>query len=313
MLELGELNTLIVDRQCQLVRVGPTPRDNYDEIGGWGAQEWDALMALVARSLSPAEARQLSCQGRHVVINDKVVYRIRERFRKCLGRTVGDTIILTNRNTSNFYLNPTIKAHIVGGLIRPTSVQEPRAHDSMIDTIVRAGTEVFGAAAFDKAIGIIPDETRRRTLEEEAQGPGHWIPVPFVTHWMRAVYAGPAALAADAYEAFISRVEHHRLTPRYREYVRCRGMRLKGIQRKWAYCYDSGIFEAALSDENDRLAIRLWNHPYCEDRRSASVFAQCWRAIAEELGAEGAHVDVCNVDRSTGALGIRISGRFPRG
>lgn len=311
MVEVGEFNTLVIDERRQNVRFGPTAGGIWIEIDGWGAQEWDALVLLAERSSGDPPAL-VQYANRRVNVNRKVVFRIRERFRRQFGipRDHADSVIVTNRNTSGIFLNPRIKARFFPPRRTARSDSDgPRALDSMLHAITRATFELFGEGGLQKAVALLPDDARHDTIEERHL-PGRWIPVRYITNWMRAVHAGPAALATDAFEAFVRKVEGYRVSPYFVDYVRCHRSRLLDIRHLWRTCYDTGDFEASHSAKNDFLELRLWNHPHCENERARRTFALCWRALAEVFGVHEPWIETCELEALTGALRIRIGGDF---
>lgn len=303
MLKFGIFNTLVVDELNSEVSYGPPPQGDWIRIGGWGEREWQVLVAIASHPRGAQWADR------------RIVYRIRERFRRADGvpPQYADEIIVTRKASSTFVLHPRISARFLPARIYGAGEHnEPRAMDSMIRAVKHAGIELFGASAFRDAIALLPDETRRDT-HELRHAVGRWVPVRYVTHWMRAVFDGPARQSQDAYAHFVRLVESYRLSPHFAEYIQCRETRLSDIKHMWRTCYDSGDFEAHLGSKNEFLELRLWNHPFCQSERAARVFALCWRALSEVFGASEPRIEACEFESLSGALRIRIGGTFVAG
>lgn len=308
----GVFSTLVIDELNQNVKYGPTAEGRWIEIAGWGEQEWEVLVAIASHPRGAHQHDLVRRANNNTVANRKVIFRIRERFRKqrAIPRKHADDVIVTKRLTGAFILNPRIQVRLLSGRLRGTSeFGEARALDSILHAIARAAVEVFGQTGLDKAIALLSEEVRIDTVDTR-HPPGRWIPVRYVREWMRAMFNGPAARSSELFERFIFRVESHRVSPYFIDYLKCQNYRLSDIQQMWRTGYDSGDFEAFLSPKRDFFEIRLSNHPYCETEQSRRIFALCWRELSRVFGAKDPQIEMCELEALTGALRIRIRGAF---
>lgn len=313
MLQIGQFNTLVVDERLQRVRFGPAPDGQWIDIGGWGDDEWDVLVAIVSHPSGACENDPVRNARSRARVDRKTVFRIRRRLRsnEDMPAALAQTLIVTKRGTSTYILNPTISVRVIPGRILGAGEHnEPRALDSVVHSLKRAGLELFGGSGYQKAIELLPDDVRRDTFEMSYE-PGRWFPVRYISSWVRAMRDGPATSRED-FKEFLRTMERYRLSPYYDQYFRSsRVNRLADIQRLWQTCYDSGTVEALVSDRSDWFEIRIWNHPYIRNESARWTHGFCWLSLAESLGAREAELQAAELEPLTGALRIRIAGVLP--
>lgn len=305
-------STLVLDQVGESVRFGPAANGRWVEIADWGEQEWDVLLAIASHPRGVSERDIARRASQQVVPTRKVVFRIRERFRKHpdIPRQLADEVIVTRRSKSTFALSPRIAARVLPGrVLGAAAVGEPRALDSLLHATMRAVAEVFDQAGLEQTISLLPNDVRTDTVDVR-HPPGRWVPVRYITAWMRAVWAGPAGHADEPFALFMRHVQQHRVSPYFIEYLKCQNYRLSDIQEMWRTCYDSGDFKAWQGPNDEFLDLWLANHPYCESERSRQVFALGWRELARVFGARDPRIDICEFNELTGTLHIRIGGVF---
>jgi hypothetical protein len=108
-------------------------------------------------------------------------------------------------------------------------------------------------------------------------------------------------------------MEHHRVNPFYVAFRKSsEEERVSQVSQMWHTCYDTGQLEAMIGPRNEYVELRLWNHPYCFNERSARIHGFCWKVLTEEVGAQDVHLEACEQEEFTGALRIRIRRTYPQ-